>query len=492
MTDATNTAVAGLQKLPLTTRLAYGFGSVAYGVKDNGFGFFLLGFYGTVIGIDPRLVGLAMLIVLLFDAVSDPVVGYISDNWRSKWGRRHPFMYAAAIPVSVSFYFLWTPPNWSEAALFWYLVIVAALIRTFITFYTTPSSALLPELASDYDDRAKLQAYRLYFGWTGGNAMALIGFGLIFVATPEFEDGLLNRAAYADYGLLGSVLIFVAIMVSSLGTHNRIKTLRPPPPKRTLTIRQVFGEIFETLGERSFTALFVATLFGGIASGLSAALSFLLLTFFWGFSGPQIFVWLLFVMLSAIIGFIIAPRFVRWFGKKIAVIVLGVFAFGAAPLPVVLRLLRLFPENGDPVLYPLVLAINTIDIALIIALQAVLYSMIADLVEVSELKTERRSEGLFYAAVTFIRKSAQGFGGAAAGFVLAYANMPKRPVPADVSPDMLFRLGLGYAPTLWALWTLMLVSISFYKIDRDSHNRNLAELAARAAMKTEGLAAKEN
>lgn len=243
----------------------------------------------------------------------------------------------------------------------------------------------------------------------------------------------------------------------------------------------MFGEIFETLGERSFTALFVATLFGGVASGLSAALSFLLLTFFWGFSGPQIFVWLLLVMLSAVIGFIVAPLFVRWLGKKRAVIILGVFAFGAAPLPIVLRLMGLFPDNGDPALYPLVLVINTIDVALIIALQAVLYSMIADLVEVSELKTGRRSEGVFYAAVTFIRKSAQGFGGAAAGFVLAYANMPKRPEPSDVTGDMLFRMGLGYAPTLWLLWTLMLVAISFYKVDREDHNRNLAELAKRKA-----------
>ena len=480
MSDASEPALVG-ERLPLMTKLAYGFGAVAYGVKDNGFGFFLLGFYGTVIGIDPRLVGLAMLIVLLFDAISDPVVGYVSDNWRSKWGRRHPFMYFAAIPVSVSFYFLWSPPDWSEAALFWYLVIIAAGIRTFITLYETPSSALLPELASDYDERAKLQAYRLYFGWTGGNAMALIGFGAIFVATAEFEDGLLNRAAYAEYGLLGSVLIFAAIMVSAMGTHHRVSTFHPPLPRRTLTLKQVFGEIFETLGERSFTALFVATLFGGVASGLSAALSFLLLTFFWGFSGPQIFVWLLFVMLSAVIGFIVAPLFVRWLGKKRAVIILGVFAFGAAPLPIVLRLMGLFPDNGDPALYPLVLVINTIDVALIIALQAVLFSMIADLVEVSELKTGRRSEGVFYAAVTFIRKSAQGFGGAAAGFVLAYANMPKRPEPSDVTGDMLFRMGLGYAPTLWLLWTLMLVAISFYKVDREDHNRNLAELAKRKA-----------
>jgi GPH family glycoside/pentoside/hexuronide:cation symporter len=74
-----------------STRIAYGFGSVAYGVKDAGFGYFLLLFYGTVVGVEPGLVGLAIFIALVVDAISDPVVGYLSDNWRSRWGRRHPF-----------------------------------------------------------------------------------------------------------------------------------------------------------------------------------------------------------------------------------------------------------------------------------------------------------------------------------------------------------------------------------------------------------------
>ena len=81
-------------------RLTYGFGAIAYGIKDHGFAYFLLLFYGTVVGLEPALVGTALLIALIFDALSDPIVGYWSDNTRSRWGRRHPFMYAAAIPVA--------------------------------------------------------------------------------------------------------------------------------------------------------------------------------------------------------------------------------------------------------------------------------------------------------------------------------------------------------------------------------------------------------
>lgn len=483
MSDAPASALEA-EKLPLLTQIAYGFGSVAYGVKDGAFGYFLLLFYGAVIGLDGRLVGLALLFILVFDAISDPIVGYISDNWRSKWGRRHPFMYAAAIPVPVSFYFLWNPPDWSNEALLTYLVCLAATIRTLITIYETPSSALLPELVRDYDDRAKLQAFRVFFGWIGGNAMSVIGFGVIFAVTASNPAGLMNRDAYANFGLMGSLLIFLAIILSAMGTHNRIPTFEAPPPKRKLTLRHIFGEIFETLRERSFFALFAATMFGGVASGVAAGLTFLVSNFFWEFTELQIFFSLVLVMGSAVMGSVIAPIAVRWFGKKKAVMIVGGLAFSIAPLAVGLRLLGVMPENGDPILYPLVIGLNTIDVALIIASQTILYSMIADLVEVSELKTGRRSEGVFYAAVTFIRKSSQGMGAVGAGFVLAFASLPDDPQRGEVAADALYRLGLGYAPTLWVLWTLMLVAISFYKVDRESHNRNLAELAARKAATT--------
>lgn len=92
-----------IARLPLATKLAYGIGAVAYGVKDNGFGFFLLMFYSQVIGLDAGMVGLAIMIALILDAISDPIVGYWSDNLHSKWGRRHPFIYASAVPVALTY-----------------------------------------------------------------------------------------------------------------------------------------------------------------------------------------------------------------------------------------------------------------------------------------------------------------------------------------------------------------------------------------------------
>ena len=177
------TPVNNSKRVGWLVNCAYGFGAVAYGIKDNGFAYLLLLFYGTVVGLEPALAGTALLVALIFDAFSDPVVGYWSDNTRSRWGRRHPFMYAAAIPVALCYSLLWQPPEWSDGALFAYLVIMAILIRTLITFYETPSSALMPELTADYDERTSIQAWRSFFGWAGGAGMAVFTYGFLLVPT---------------------------------------------------------------------------------------------------------------------------------------------------------------------------------------------------------------------------------------------------------------------------------------------------------------------
>jgi len=141
----------------------------------------------------------------------------------------------------------------------------------------------------------------------------------------------------------------------------------------------------------------------------------------------------------------------------------------------------LFPENGDPLLFPLLATIVTLDVALIIALQALFQSMVSDLVEESEVKTGRRSEGVFFAATTFIRKCTQGLGVLVAGLIQWMAGFPEKPIPGEIEADVLWRLGAGYAPALAILYTCLLISIGFYKIDKAGHEENLRTLAERKA-----------
>ena len=461
-------------KAPVWLKLAHGSGAAAFGIKNGGFDYFLLLFYGTVIGLEPGLVGLAILIALVVDAISDPLVGYWSDNFRSRWGRRHPFMYAAALPVALSYFLLWNPPDWGQAGLFVYLTVLAVLIRTFITFYETPSSALIPELTTDYADRTSLQAYRLLFGWSAGTGMSVVMFGVLLTGPLGMRD----PDAYATYGIIASVLIFATIMMSALGTHSRIPYLHQPVVTgERYSVGRIFREMLQTLSEKSFIALFLATMLFAIASGLSAALAFLMLNYFWGFSEYQIFIWTCSVFISALLGFVLAPWATRRLGKKRATILLGVLAFTIQPMPVLLRLAGLMPENGDPLLFPLVLGVNVIDLALIIAVQVVSFSMIADLVESNELRTGRRSEGVYYAAVTFTRKTTQGLGVLAAGLILSFVNFPEGAQPGSVAADTLWNLGALYAPAILAVYLAALLCIARYRIDRNAHEENLRRLA---------------
>lgn len=469
------------REVSIGRKVAYGFGSVAFGVKSNGFDYFFLIFYSQVMGVSAYLVSLALMIALVVDALSDPLIGYLSDNTRSRWGRRHPFMYAAAIPASVAYYFVWNPPAGLEGdALFPYIVTVAVLVRTLITVYEIPSSSLVAEMSDDYDERTSMLSYRYFFGWTGGTLMGAFATIFILVPTATISNGMFNVEGHGQVGAIASAVIFLAIMTSALGTHKMIPELKPPPPARQMSIGLIYREVFETLASRSFLALFLAALFGAVASGVSTTLSFYFSTFFWGFSTEQIGLMSLSVVISAVMAFIISPVISKKLGKKRGAITIGLMAFTVAPAPIFLRLLGLMPENGDPALFPLVLSIIVVDVALIIAYQTLSSSMIADLVEEAEIKTQRRNEGVFFASVTFVRKVTQGIGAAVAGVLLTISQFPVGATPDQVPEPVLNTFGWLYVPTIFGLWMIMIACLSLYSVDRKKHEANLETLAQRS------------
>ena len=466
-----------LAKPSITTKLAYGFGSVAFGIKSNGFDYFLLIFYSQVLGADAALVGGALLIGLLFDAFSDPIVGYLSDNTRSRWGRRHPYMYGAAIPAALAFYFLWNPPaDMRGNDLFVYLLALVISIRLLVTLYEVPNSALVAELTDDYDERTSMLSFRYFFAWTGGTLVSTFTLFFLLVPTDTISNGLFNVAGFGQFGLISACAMFAAMIVSAAGTHNRIPHLRQPPPPREMTLKLVFSELFETLANRSLLALFMAALFGAISTGVGAGLSFYMNSFFWEFSNEQMSYLSLSVVLSAVLGLIISPIVSRRLGKKRGAIIVGIIAFTVAPMAVFLRLLGLMPENGSPALFPMLLVLTVVDVALIITFQTLMSSMIADVVEDSELKTKRRSEGVFFAAITFSSKFVQGFGVVSASAILTVANFPKGAMPGEVDSGTVYTLGLLYAPTVFVVWMIMIWFLNLYQIDRSTHEENLRAL----------------
>lgn len=156
-------ATASPEILPLKQKLAFAFGSVAYNILGNGIGMLALPIYNVGLGVSASLIGLALGVPRIWDAINDPLMGHISDNTRSKWGRRRPYILVGGILSGVVFALLWNPnPGWSKGELFAFFAVVSMLYYTALSIWATPYEALGMELTFDYRERTSLQAYRAF------------------------------------------------------------------------------------------------------------------------------------------------------------------------------------------------------------------------------------------------------------------------------------------------------------------------------------------
>jgi len=470
------------QPTPLTrrTKLFYGLGTVAFGVKDNGFNYLLLPFYNQVVGLSAPMVGLAILIAMTLDAIIDPLVGQISDNWRSRWGRRHPFMYAAALPVALSYLLLWNPPHWSQGALFVYLLCVAVLIRGFISLYEVPSSALAAELTLGYDERTVLLSYRYFFGWIGGLVLYVIAFRFLFTPDAHHPVGQTNPAGYTRYGLLAAGMMFFAIIASSWGTHDRIAGLAQPPARRE-TVRQMLRDILDAWSNRSFQFLTLSGVATSMALGLNASMNFYINTYFWGLTAAQISTLAAGVVFSAFVALNLAPLVSRRIGKRAAAIWLMGSSVVVSLAPMMARLAGILPPNHTTAVFVVIFIQSVVAVALGVAGQTLISAMIADVVEEGELRTGRRSEGVYFSASIMVAKAVSGLGIFAASGLLGLIGFPAHANPDHIPTAVLVRLALAYAPAYAGLYLIGFALMMGYKITRASHATTLEQLAARAA-----------
>jgi glycoside/pentoside/hexuronide:cation symporter, GPH family len=477
-------------KVSLSTKIYYGFGSVAYGAKDNGFSYFILLFYSQVLGLSPSLTSLALFIALCFDAISDPAVGYLSDNLHSKWGRRHPFMYASCIPIVVSYYFAWHPPQeLSQSGLFFYLIALAVLVRTFVTMYEIPSTSLVAELTDDYDERTSMLSFRYFFGWWGGLTMSVSALMYWVRNTEEYPDGMLNPEGWGNYGTMAALMMAVGIMISALGTHKHIPDFKDPPPKAPFNLKRTFHQLKETLSNKSFLALFISALLFAVGAGVSTTLNIYFSRYFWGLEQWQITLLPLSNFLSAILALFLAPMLTARSDKRVVAIRLWILAILFLPLPVLCRLIGIFPENGSSILLPLLVIHSLIEVTMLIIGSILISSMVADIVEDSEKTTGRRNEGLFFAARSFAAKAVNGLGILFAGLILELIRFPVGVSASEVPKATLTNLGLVYVPTIIVFYLLAVYGMTFYRITRSGHSDNLSIIDAQA--KADGKGAPE-
>lgn len=462
------------------TKLAYGAGAMAFGVKDTGFQTFLMIFYNQVIGVPPQAVGVAIMTALVLEAMLDPIIGYWSDHTRSRWGRRHPFMYVAAVPAAVCYFFLWHPPGFvAPEHMAFYIAGAVILVRIFISLFEIPSTALLAELTDRYDERTGLMSLRLFFSFMAGLALSGLTLVVFLRPTTEYPVGQLNRDGYSAYAIVSALLILAAILISALGTRNRIPWLRKPAPAVRKTKREIFVEVRDTLNEPSFLAVLFAGLFSSIAVGLSGGLAIYLNTYFWEFTTQQISILLLPAVVGVALAMVVAPYSSKRFGKKASAIGMLALCTVSVSAPFALRLLGLFPENGSTALLGALLVIgptSVITMTMAIGCIVMLGSMIADVVEESELKTGRRSEGLFFSAQAFVAKAVTGLGLFLSGLILAAVHFPQNAKPGAVDPQIIQNLALWYVPVVLLSYGLGIACLCAYRIDRGVHEENLRRL----------------
>ena len=477
------------ERVPLRIKLFYGVGSVAEGTKVTVFNVFLLFYYNQVLGVSGTLSGIAIFIALCVDAIVDPVIGSLSDNLRSRWGRRHPFMYSAALPLAICFFLLFNPPaGLDQTGLFLWLTTWAVGVRTAMSSYMVSSSALLPEITSGYDERTSLMSARYLFGWMGGLLTAQMGYLYFFAPSAQFADGRLNPHAYGTFAFTCAVLMTVSIFTSAAGTHRLIAHMHAPSHSTPFSFPRLLRDLRATLGNYSYLMLICAALFTAAAAGFQDVMGLYMGTYFWELSTRQLSLLVYAYMVATLIASTLARPLTQRFDKKKTVLGLAFFAIVVGPLPIFLRLLGLMPANGTSLLLSALLLHVLVIVAVVIMAQITFASMLADIVDEHELRTGKRQEGLFLSVLSFIGTATAGLGGLLAGIALDLIAFPKGAAIGTVPAATIFKLGFVFGPGLMGLHLLSLFFVSRYRITRAQHQHIRSQLAHRQANQPSGAA----
>ncbi len=456
-------------------KLIHGSGAVAFGVKDLGFSFFLLIFYNQVLGMDAQLVSLALLIALLVDAVVDPIIGNLSDRTYTRWGRRLPWLYIAPIPLALVWVLLWSPPG-GEAPSFAGLVGIAIAVRVLLSACEVPSVSLVPEITQDYDERTTLFRYRFLSGWLGGILMMVLAYTVFMPGS----DGLLTQDGYMPFGIFGAALIALSVIGSAAGQHRIVAhwpERRPPP----FTMSGAFSEIVEAFSERSFLIFAAGALAAYVTQGMTFSILNYLNLFVWQLGENDLILFPVTLFLSVVLMFLIVGPMHRKWGKArtAALAAIGSMAIGLTPYGLLLA--GFWPEPGTTPstlgYFAFLLFGNTLGVVMMISAT----SMIAEIVEAFEERTDRRAEAAFYSGNWLIQKCATGAGIFLTGQIIGLAGLPTDSDPGAVSSQVITNIVLYFGGATFILAFFAAYWLGSFPIGRDEHEARLARLASRRA-----------
>jgi GPH family glycoside/pentoside/hexuronide:cation symporter len=445
----------GEERLSRRTKLIYGAGDIGFSLTGTIIGVLFAIFLTDVVGLKPGLAAAALFVGRTWDYVNDPLIGYLSDRTRSRWGRRRPFLLFGFIPYALAFTLLWwKPPIHATFGLVLYYTAAYLLYDAAATFAYMPYYALTPELTQDYDERTALTSYRMAFSILGGLVAFTVPLMIIRTMRPE------NAGRVLTMGALFGAISALPLLLVFLNTRERPEFQSEAQPALKESLRAAV---------RNRPFLFAAGIF--LLTWTTMDLVQGMLLFFLKYrmeleAQSDLIAGTIFI--AALLALPLWVWTSRHWDKRIAYSA-GV-AFWAA---VMIVLVVVSPTWGLPVVLILA-ALAGIGVG---AAHVLPWSIIPDAVEWDELATGQRHEGMFYSLVTLMQKVASSISIPLALLMLDLTGyVPNAPVqpPATVRGIQVL---MGPVPAV-----LLCAGILFallYPLGRERHAQVRAELAIR-------------
>tara|TARA_X000000368_G_scaffold149199_1_gene117697 strand:+ start:3925 stop:5301 length:1377 start_codon:yes stop_codon:yes gene_type:complete len=449
-------------------KLSFGLGGGVNAIKTDFFVWYLGAYYLTVLGLNPILTGSALLFALFVDAISDPLIGALSDRIKSSFGRRHIFMGFSLVPISITYFMLFIPDkSWSEGLLFFWLLSFTILTRFSVTLFDIPHRALAAEIPDTYEDKANIMSMREGF-------QSIIALSHSFIILPYINIDVDEN--WVNVGLVGSLMMFVFGLVSILGTRSLIPDLYEWP--QNIEKKNTYKEIKEQLRFVYSNKTIILFLLGSItiqlAWGLANSLTFLTQTQFWGLDTLQIQEFIKIYFLSTLLSWFLVPKLVKIFEKR-TILISSLFMIGTfQAVPFIIYKLGLTPTFGsDSLVYFLSFFIFITGTFSLISLMT-RESMVPDMIDQVQKESNLRQDGAISSLTSFCAKCMTGLGQFFSMFTLWLISFPKGSVEATLQQKEMLAVFQG--PMIMILFLIPIFIFAGYKIDREKHKEILRDL----------------
>ena len=455
------------QKLTFGSKFKYGLADLGFALITSAIQFFLLFYYTDVAGINPALAGLALMVgKLTWDAINDPLFGYLSDRTRSRFGRRRIYMLIGAVPLGIAAWIMFSlPQGLTGMSAFLAVLISFWLVDTFHTMTTVPYYAMTPELTRDYNERASLTSVRMIFSVVG----YILGAALTTLLAGIFQGmGLNMQQAWSATGAVFGVIAITTTLITTFSVKEQPELAGEPskiPPVKA---------IFTSFKNKPFNILMVAFILSSFSFTVLTALVPYFITYQLNMGDQVSFV--LLVMLLMIGIFIIPVKMIADRINKGPAYALGLFIASVAVMTSFF-----LPHEPTPLIY-LVAAVAGMGFS---AQWVCPWSMLPDVVEYDEKLTGERREGIYYGLWAFLTKFTGALGIAVSGWALGlFGYVPN----VEQTTQALFGIRLFFSIVPAVVILVSLPFLIWYPITRKNHAELVKELAERAAVKPQDAA----